>query len=801
MEIPTKNHLELKAKSPPPSTLHKAAFRGNLSQLQELFKTGKSINAKDGNGTTPLHHAAFKGHLDCLTFLLDGGAAVDAVDKDMCTPLHNAAFTNKLDCARVLIQRGSNIDHIDIDGATPLHKAVFNGNLEVSKLLVESGCKINHADNDGITAVQKATYNDHAHCLLLLLDNKADVNSRDSKGSTGLHKAAFNGFLQCVQILISRGVDVNARDFEDATALHNAVYNGHTEIVNVLLMNGATTNCSTSKYKSTPLHFAAFNGYVDCLKLLLDRGASIESIDAKGMTPLHYAVKRNHEDCVEYLLNKGANVNATDLKRRTWKEFTTSKNMIGLFTQNLVQSPSNQSITPSNSNSSTSVPIQAPPPTPVVVQNGLSATPPKPLLMKSTSQHNPSTGQLKPLQRSTSNPLTRTPSLNRSPSRSTVRIETVDLKLAVVSTPGENTAIVTSPSSQSTVTMTPSASSHSQQSNSDSSPTLGEDIYSKLDRNGFLITKENQNETESRKSQEMKKELKRAIKWTTMIKKWDKVMKKDPKKIKTRCEKGIPARVRGQAWKLLARSTAAQYPIRKTVDYQTLLKGDSEHVVQIQKDVNRTFPKHISLMEQGGQQTLLSVLKAFSVYDPDVGYCQGMGFVSALLLMYMDEEDTFWMLERLSNAYELADLWRPGLPGVARCCAVLQSLMEIYVPKVQQHLQKEDVPFEAYGTKWFMTIFLYNLPFPAVLRVWDIFLFEGFHFLYAVAISLFKIHEDTLLSLSMDAAVKLLNFEHNREPTTPVDTEVLIKTANGYKEKVKRSLKSIQPDAMLPADR
>lgn len=44
------------------------------------------------------------------------------------------------------------------------------------------------------------------------------------------------------------------------------------------------------------------------------------------------------------------------------------------------------------------------------------------------------------------------------------------------------------------------------------------------------------------------------------------------------------------------------------------------------------------LMNGSRQEILMNVLKAYAVYHPEVGYCQGMGFVTALLLMYMEEE-------------------------------------------------------------------------------------------------------------------------------------------------------------------
>jgi len=38
------------------------------------------------------------------------------------------------------------------------------------------------------------------------------------------------------------------------------------------------------------------------------------------------------------------------------------------------------------------------------------------------------------------------------------------------------------------------------------------------------------------------------------------------------------------------------------------------------------------------QQALFHVLAAYSMYNTDVGYCQGMSQIAALLLMYFNEE-------------------------------------------------------------------------------------------------------------------------------------------------------------------
>jgi hypothetical protein len=46
----------------------------------------------------------------------------------------------------------------------------------------------------------------------------------------------------------------------------------------------------------------------------------------------------------------------------------------------------------------------------------------------------------------------------------------------------------------------------------------------------------------------------------------------------------------------------------------------------------------------GGQPSLRRVLKAYSLYDQEIGYCQGMNFIAGMFLTLMSEEESFWLL-------------------------------------------------------------------------------------------------------------------------------------------------------------
>ena len=57
----------------------------------------------------------------------------------------------------------------------------------------------------------------------------------------------------------------------------------------------------------------------------------------------------------------------------------------------------------------------------------------------------------------------------------------------------------------------------------------------------------------------------------------------------------------------------------------------------IQKDINRTFTGHEYFREAGGvgQDALFKMSKAYAVYDAEVGYCQGLSFLEAALLLHV----------------------------------------------------------------------------------------------------------------------------------------------------------------------
>ncbi|NWI81170.1 US6NL protein, partial [Dryoscopus gambensis] len=249
-------------------------------------------------------------------------------------------------------------------------------------------------------------------------------------------------------------------------------------------------------------------------------------------------------------------------------------------------------------------------------------------------------------------------------------------------------------------------------------------------------------------------EIERTTKWLKMLKSWEKY--KNSEKFHRRIYKGIPLQFRGQVWSLLLDVPKMKEEMK---DFYNKLKcqarGLSPDIRQIDLDVNRTYRDHIMFRDRYGvkQQSLFHVLAAYSIYNTEVGYCQGMSQITALLLMYMNEEDAFWALVQLLSGPKHAMHGMEFHVSIFRFQPVLFKLIFQLLCCLQD---SQDMPTSFYTTKWFFQCFLDRTPFTLSLRIWDIYILEGERILTAMSYTILKLHRKHLMKLQMEELVEFL---------------------------------------------
>ncbi|KAI8904341.1 rab-GTPase-TBC domain-containing protein [Gorgonomyces haynaldii] len=262
-------------------------------------------------------------------------------------------------------------------------------------------------------------------------------------------------------------------------------------------------------------------------------------------------------------------------------------------------------------------------------------------------------------------------------------------------------------------------------------------MSSKLkDEYGFFIT-----EPLDISKTDSKKILKREHEWLELVSHWDTTLARRKRNtIKKLCRLGIPDSLRAQVWPLLVDCT------KKPNVYQELLQLEDHLPIfdVIERDINRCYPGHVQFCQPGqGQDNLRAILRAYARYNQTIGYCQGMGMLVGLLLMRMPAEDSFWMLVSIMNmieGYHSENLYALRLDAYA-----FEESLRIHYRQLYRHM-KELSPL-TYLAQWFLTLYTMSLPWKTVLRVWDMFLWDGPKALFRAGLYILGSHQSAIRKL------------------------------------------------------
>ncbi|KAG0051231.1 GTPase-activating protein [Gryganskiella cystojenkinii] len=241
--------------------------------------------------------------------------------------------------------------------------------------------------------------------------------------------------------------------------------------------------------------------------------------------------------------------------------------------------------------------------------------------------------------------------------------------------------------------------------------------------------------------------------WGALMHDYNTVVKRNPKQLTQMIQKGVPPALRGLIWQLLAKSKDPALEDK----YAELLKSTSTHEKQISRDMSRTFPNHEHFQADGlGQESLFNVVKAYSLYDPEVGYCQGLSFVVGPLLLNMPDEEAFCVLVRMMSTYDMRGHFTPEMGMLQLRLYQYEQLMEETVPLIAKHFQTQGIRSTMYASQWFMTLFAYKFPLELVFRVYDILFVEGVDSLLRFAIALLKANHDQILNHDFETLIEFL---------------------------------------------
>lgn len=281
--------------------------------------------------------------------------------------------------------------------------------------------------------------------------------------------------------------------------------------------------------------------------------------------------------------------------------------------------------------------------------------------------------------------------------------------------------------------------------------------------------------------------------WGRVIKEWDDWSKRKVGEIKVLIRRGVPAHLRPVVWQLLCDAQN----VAVSQHYSDLLKSPCPAETLIHRDLSRILPQHQlfqKLRDATCQEPLLNVLKAYSVLDREIGYCQGSVFIVGLLLTQMAEEEAFCVFVRLMKDFRMRELYRSSMVELGCCIYQFDSMIQEQLPELHSHFQTQGFHTSMFSSSWFLNILLSSLPITAAMRTFDIFMCEGLEIVFRVGLAVLHMKQTELIKLDIEGMMNCLqNLESwESDPDGMIEAAYQIKYNSSRMKQLRKEYTSIK---------
>lgn len=193
-------------------------------------------------------------------------------------------------------------------------------------------------------------------------------------------------------------------------------------------------------------------------------------------------------------------------------------------------------------------------------------------------------------------------------------------------------------------------------------------------------------------------------------------------------------------------------------------------VTQIRKDIPRTFCGDLEVGKYA--DVIERILVEYAAHDPDVGYCQGMTFVAAVVAVQFPDPPVasshFGALMR-----GIRGLWLPQFPLLLVGAVAFEALYRTHLPNLHHHFAARHMSSDMFLADAWLALFSRWCPFAQLWRVFELIETEGFAGVLSLTAALLEAHAAALVEADDFASLFVLLKALGKLPQQPDEQELL----------------------------
>ncbi|RWA08531.1 hypothetical protein EKO27_g6574 [Xylaria grammica] len=258
-----------------------------------------------------------------------------------------------------------------------------------------------------------------------------------------------------------------------------------------------------------------------------------------------------------------------------------------------------------------------------------------------------------------------------------------------------------------------------------------------------------------------------------ILKRWDVAIQEE--RTKALWWKGIPPRSRGAVWSraigngLGLTTTSFQAALSRASEVEKRVENgnataDDERIMawfsEMRADIEEQTWTELKIFQAGAplHQSVIDVLRAYSMYRSDIGYVTGCHTIAALLLLNLDTAaSAFIALANVLNRSLPLSFYSGDQGARSSVYELVRRTLASKSPQLHKHLGDTTTigpDFDMCLDDIFLALFTRHLSLDDCSRVWDIYIFEGDGVLIHAAVALLLEKEMPLLSAQTAAEVR-----------------------------------------------